>query len=160
MCVVRTIVTPAVSRSSCTYCDNSRRAPGSSPVEASSGKVVRHRLNRGGNREANSALWRIVLVRLRSDPRTRAYLERRRAEGRSTREVMRCLKRYVAREVYGAIQRDLGMRKARTDIGDDSYDQRGRPNPDGRLFGAVTTGPEKQDTPAGLRECKEVLVCP
>jgi hypothetical protein len=73
---------------------------------------------------------------------------------------MRCLKRYVAREVYGAIQRDLGVKKARTDMGDDSYDQRGRPNPDGRLFGAVTTGPDEQDTPPSLRESKEVLVCP
>jgi transposase len=68
---------------------------GTTPVEASSGKITRHRLNRGGNREANSALWRIVLVRLKCDARTRAYLERRTVQGRSKREVMRCLKRYV-----------------------------------------------------------------
>ncbi len=113
---------------------------GASPVEASSGKVTRHRLNRGGNREANSALWRIVLVRMKYDQRTRAYLERRVAEGRTKREVMRCLKRYVAREVYVAIRRDLSP-KVRTDHGDDSIDQRGRLNPDSRHFGEVTFGP-------------------
>jgi transposase len=58
------------------------------------------RLNPGGNRQANHALWRIVFTRMSSDPRTRAYVERRRAQGRSTREIMRVLKRYVAREVY------------------------------------------------------------
>jgi transposase len=73
---------------------------GSSPVEASSGKVTRHRLNRGGNREANNALWRIVMVRLACDNRTQIYADRRRAEGKSKKEVLRCLKRYVAREVY------------------------------------------------------------
>jgi transposase len=73
---------------------------GSSPVEASSGRVVRHRLNRGGDRQANHALWRIVFVRMRFDPRTRDYVERRTKEGLSKKEIMRCLKRYVAREVY------------------------------------------------------------
>jgi transposase len=73
---------------------------GVSPVEASSGRVRRHRLNRGGDRTANNALWRIVLVRMRCDPRTRAYVERRTKEGRTKREIMRCLKRYVAREVW------------------------------------------------------------
>ena len=73
---------------------------GTSPVEASSGKIVRHRLNRGGNREANSALWRIVIVRLSNDQRTQDYMARRIAEGKTKREVLRCLKRYVAREVY------------------------------------------------------------
>jgi transposase len=76
---------------------------GSSPVEASSGKVIRHRLNRGGNREANNALWRIVMVRLTCDAATRAYAERRRGEGKTDREIMRCLKRYIAREVYRLI---------------------------------------------------------
>jgi transposase len=76
---------------------------GSSPIEASSGRVVRHRLNRGGDRQANSALWQIVLVRMRCDPRTRAYVERRTKEGMSKKEIMRCLKRYVAREVYHCI---------------------------------------------------------
>lgn len=76
---------------------------GSSPVEASSGKITRHRLNRGGNREANNALWRIVMVRLTCDPTTQAYAARRRCEGKTDREIMRCLKRYVAREVYRLI---------------------------------------------------------
>ena len=72
---------------------------GVSPVEASSGKVVRHRLNRGGNRDANRALHLICVVRMRVDERTRAYLARRASEGKSKREIIRCLKRYVAREV-------------------------------------------------------------
>jgi transposase len=71
---------------------------GASPIEAS-GKVTRHRLNRGGDRQANAALWRIVMVRMVSDPDTRAYVERRTKEGKSKREIMRCLKRYLAREL-------------------------------------------------------------
>ncbi len=78
---------------------------GVAPLAASSGKVSRHRLDHGGDRHANSALWRIVLVRMISDPRTRCYVERRTKEGRSTREVMRSLKRYVAREVYHHLPR-------------------------------------------------------
>jgi transposase len=70
------------------------------PIPASSGKVTRHRLNPSGNREANHALWRIVITRMGSDPATRAYAERRTAEGLSKKEIIRCLKRYVAREVY------------------------------------------------------------
>jgi len=73
---------------------------GASPIEASSGKTVRHRLNQGGNRQANHALWRIAMVRLTCDPATRAYAQRRRAEGKSPREIIRCLKRYIAREIY------------------------------------------------------------
>ncbi|MFD6972043.1 transposase [Streptomyces sp. NPDC059949] len=71
-----------------------------SPVEASSGKTQRRRLNRGGDRQANAALYRIVLSRLRWDDRTRDYLQRRLAEGKTRREIIRCLKRYVARENY------------------------------------------------------------
>jgi transposase len=70
------------------------------PIPASSGKVTRHRLNSGGDRQANHALWRIAFTRLGSDPATRAYAERRTAEGKSKAEIIRCLKRYVAREVY------------------------------------------------------------
>jgi transposase len=70
------------------------------PIPASSGKVTRHRLNPGGNREANHALWRIVITRMSNHPATRAYTERRTAEGLSKTEIIRCLKRYVAREVY------------------------------------------------------------
>lgn len=73
---------------------------GASPVQASSGNTSRHRLNRGGDRQANSALWRIVLVRMKHHPPTRAYVARRTAEGMSKRDIMRCLKRFVAREVY------------------------------------------------------------
>ncbi len=70
------------------------------PIPASSGKVSRHRLNRGGNREANHAPWRIVITRMSSHPATRAYVDRRAKEGLSRKEIIRCLKRYVAREVY------------------------------------------------------------
>lgn len=76
---------------------------GAAPVPASSGKTIRHRLNRGGNRRANSALYHIAVVRLHSDSRTRAYAARRRAEGRTTKEIIRCLKRAIAREVYHLI---------------------------------------------------------
>lgn len=73
---------------------------GSCPIPASSGKTNRHRLNRGGNRQANAALFRCVVVRMRWHAPTIAYVERRTAEGLSKREIIRCLKRYVAREVY------------------------------------------------------------
>ena len=75
---------------------------GVSPVEASSGKVVRHRLNRGGNREANRALYMTCLARMRRDGRTQEYVARRTQEGKSKREIIRCLKRYIVREAYTA----------------------------------------------------------
>jgi transposase len=78
---------------------------GTAPIPASSGKVTRYRLNRGGDRQANCALRGIVITRLSSDPRTRAYMARRLAEGRSKPEVIRILKRYVAREVYRHLPR-------------------------------------------------------
>lgn len=78
---------------------------GVSPVEASSGKTQRHRLNRGGDRQANCALRSIVLARLRWDQRTRDYIDRRVREGKTKREAIRCLKRYIAREVYTLITR-------------------------------------------------------
>jgi transposase len=81
---------------------------GSSPVPASSGKTIRHRLNRGGNRSANAALHRIVLVRMRHHQPTRDYVERRTTEGKTKREIMRCLKRYVAREVYAVLAERAG----------------------------------------------------
>ena len=80
---------------------------GASPMEASSGKTTRHRLNRGGDRAANNALWTISLVRMRSDSRTRAYVARRTAEGRTSKEIQRCLKRYIVRELYPLILADL-----------------------------------------------------
>jgi transposase len=76
---------------------------GAAPLPASSGRTDRHRLNRGGDRQANAALYRIVLTRLRHDPRTRAYMQRRTEDGLNNKEIMRCLKRYVAREVYAAL---------------------------------------------------------
>jgi len=84
---------------------------GASPIDASSGKNERHRLNRGGDRSANSALWHIVLTRMVCDPRTRHYIERRMKEGRTKKEAVRCLKRYVAREVF----RQLPRRQLRLD---------------------------------------------
>jgi transposase len=76
---------------------------GVAPIPASSGKTTRHRLNRGGDRHANAALYRVVLCRLRWDPSTRAYAERRTKDGLSKKEIIRCLKRYVARELYQVI---------------------------------------------------------
>jgi transposase len=76
------------------------RLCGVAPLEASSGKVVRHRLNRGGNRQANHALYRIILSRLSSDAETKRYVHRRTQEGKSIAEIVRCLKRYAAREVF------------------------------------------------------------
>jgi len=84
---------------------------GVSPISASSGKIIRYRLNRGGDRQANAALYRVVVVRLRYDVRTRTYLQRRTEEGKTKTEVIRCLKRYVAREVFGILH-NIGMRHA------------------------------------------------
>jgi transposase len=79
---------------------------GVSPLDASSGKNERHRLNRGGDRQANSALWHIVFTRMVKDPRTKHYIERRMKEGRTKKEAIRCLiGRYVAREVFTALPR-------------------------------------------------------
>ena len=73
---------------------------GTSPLQASSGRTVRHRLNRGGDRALNRAIHTIAMTRMRSCPRTQAYVARRTAEGKTTREIRRCLKRYIARELY------------------------------------------------------------
>jgi transposase len=73
---------------------------GTSPLEASSGRTVRHRLNRGGDRALNRAIHTIALTRMRSCPTTRAYVTRRTAEGKTLREIRRCLKRYIARQLY------------------------------------------------------------
>lgn len=78
------------------------------PIPASSGKTQRHRLNPGGDRAANRALHMIAVVRMRYCPRTRAYTQRRTAEGKSKKEILRCLKRYIAREVYHNLIQDLG----------------------------------------------------
>jgi transposase len=78
---------------------------GVSPLDASSGKQERHRLNRGGDRQANSALWHIVFTRMVNDTRTQHYIERRMKDGRTKKEAVRCLKRDVAREVFAALPR-------------------------------------------------------
>ena len=73
---------------------------GVAPVPASSGNTIRHRLSRGGDRQANKAIHHVALVRMKSDTRTKNYVARRRHEGKNTKEIMRCLKRYIAREIY------------------------------------------------------------
>lgn len=80
---------------------------GVNPLEASSGKNQRHRLNRGGSREANNALWTVALIRMRSDARTIQYTEKRTTEGLTIKEIQRCLKRYIVRELFPIICRDL-----------------------------------------------------
>jgi transposase len=77
---------------------------GVAPIPASSGKTVRYRLNRAGDRQLNRALHTVTLCRLQRDPRTRAYADRRRAQGKTDREIKRCLKRYIARELYRRLE--------------------------------------------------------
>ena len=91
---------------------------GAAPIPASSGKTVRRRLNPGGDRQANHALWPTVFTRLGSDPATRAYAERRTAEGKSKKEIIHCLKRYVARQAYPHLRATAG-----------NTHSRGRPGP-------------------------------
>ena len=74
------------------------------PLPASSGKTSRHRLNPGGDRQANSALYLVIIGRLRRDPATQAYLERRTAEGKTKAEIIRCLKRLLAREIWALLR--------------------------------------------------------
>ena len=96
---------------------------GTSPIEASSGARRRHRLNRGGNRCANNALWRIAMIRLRVDQRSIDYAARRTAEGKTRREILRCLKRHIAREIYKLltdppeVPRGADLRQHRTQTG-------------------------------------------
>jgi transposase len=80
---------------------------GVAPIPASSGKTTRHRLNRGGDRDANCALWRIAMTRLAHDPVTHAYRDRRAKEQKTSRDITRCLKRFIAREVYRALMADF-----------------------------------------------------
>lgn len=82
------------------------RLAGVAPIEASSGTVTRHRLNRCGDRQLNRALHTIVLVRMRQDPTTQSYVKRRLAEGKSVREIKRCLKRYIARQLFRHLESD------------------------------------------------------
>jgi transposase len=80
---------------------------GTSPQPASSGRTIRHRLNRGGDRALNAAIHTIAVTRMRSCPRTRAYITRRTAEGKTPREIRRCLKRYITRELYRTLTRTM-----------------------------------------------------
>ena len=73
---------------------------GTCPIPASSGRTVRHRLNRGGDRALNRAIHTIATVRMRDCPATQAYIARRTAEGKTIREIKRCLKRYITRQLY------------------------------------------------------------
>lgn len=99
-------VTAAVALTSWSHLGRIRSAAafaslaGTSPIPASSGNTVRHHINRGGDRRLNRALHMAIVTRMRMDPRTRAYVERRTAEGRTLREIRRCLKRYLAHEIY------------------------------------------------------------
>lgn len=81
---------------------------GTAPIPASSGLTNRHRLNRSGDRQLNRAIHTIVISRLRYDPTTRAYAERRRAEGKTDREIRRCLKRYITRQLYRQLENQPG----------------------------------------------------
>jgi transposase len=83
------------------------RLAGTSPIEASSGQINRHRLNRGGDRALNRAIHVIASTRMRCDPATLDYIARRRAEGKTDREIRRCLKRYIARQLYRALTTDM-----------------------------------------------------
>jgi transposase len=81
---------------------------GAAPIEASSGKVVRHRLNRSGDRQLNRALHTVVLSRMTHHAPTRAYVARRTAEGKTPREIKRCLKRYLARRLFKLLEASPG----------------------------------------------------
>ncbi len=89
-------------------CDPSRftheaafaRCNGTAPLPASSGQTIRHRLNRGGDRQANNAIHTIAIIRAKHQPETRAYLERRISEGKTKREALRALKRHISRDIY------------------------------------------------------------
>src|SRR3954465_139829 len=80
------------------------RAAGVAPIPVSSGKTNRHRLDRGGNRQINATIHRIAVTRLRCDPETQDYIARKRAEGKSTKEAIRCLKRHLARRIWHLLQ--------------------------------------------------------
>ena len=77
---------------------------GAAPIEASSGPITRHRLNRSGDRQLNRALHTIVLVRMRQDSTTKDYVQRRLAQGKTIRDIKRCLKRYIARQLFRQLE--------------------------------------------------------
>ena len=99
------------------------RAFGAAPIPASSGKTTRHRLNRGGDRQANRAIHTIAINRIRSDERTKAYMDKKMSEGKTKREAIRCLKRFIVREIFSILCRDERgdtsqppLRKVRTSL--------------------------------------------
>ena len=85
------------------------RMNGTAPIPASSGQTQRHRLNKGGNRRFNHSLHMMALTQARMDPRARAYVERRRAEGRTNRDAIRALKRHLSDVVYQQLRRDAAL---------------------------------------------------
>jgi transposase len=90
------VVTPGRCRNDAVFA----MLAGAAPIPASSEQTIRYRLDRGGDRQLNRALQVIILSRLRHDPATRTYAQRRRAQGKTDREIKRCLKRYIARQLY------------------------------------------------------------
>ena len=144
---------------------------GASPVEAPGGKVKRHRLNRGGDRQANRALHTIARQRMKRDSRTKLYVDKRTKEGKSRREIERILVRYIAREVYGALMRPMdaacepyraSARAAKSErLRAGAAQAQASPRPrrgeradkrDGK-GGASWTRPFSKGTGAGLRAC-------
>jgi hypothetical protein len=105
-------VCPAGMRLVCWTASNGGKATccSSCPIPASSGKTTRYRLNRGGSRRANAALYRVVIVGMRGHQPTLDYVRRRTAEGKSKPEIIRCLKRFVAREIFGYLCRPADIR--------------------------------------------------
>ena len=123
---------------------------GTAPIEASSGDQKRHRLSRAGNRRINRVLHIMAVVQLRHDTPGRAYYRRRLAEGKTPMEALRALKRHLSRRDLQAHGQRHPTRPNQRDgpgrtIGSDSAIQRGRPNPDSRLFGQVTTRTRHQE---------------
>ena len=122
---------------------------GVAPLPASSGMTQRHRLNRGGDRQANSALHTIAISRLRDDPRTQTYVEQKTAEGHSKPEILRCLKRLLAREVYYLLRPAAPLRSHHP-IPDLTAGRFLHHQPSRRRAGAVNLRPEASSDRPGL----------
>ena len=102
----------ALSRPRAGWSQGGAKLCGACPIPASTGKTSRLRLNRGGNRQANAALHRVVVVRMRLQGPALDHVRRRTAEGKSKAEIIRCLKGYVTREIFGHLRRTLGAASA------------------------------------------------
>jgi transposase len=120
---------------------------GVAPIPASSGRTQRHRLNRGGNRDANRALHQLVIGRLSRDPRTRAYVARRTREGKSKKEIIRCLKRYAARELYRLLAAPANGHPAEPAIRSPQVERKDRSDVDQGLPTAAASGPSGAGRP-------------